>query len=128
MGGLESCPRATDVKLLLDEHLSSRRIGTPLRRRGHDVEALHEEREAWGMSDEDVLERAAASGRIVVTRNGRHFLPLARAWADQDREHAGILVLWSCPSSAYGTIVDAVQATLLARPDQDEWVNLVLAA
>ena len=80
------------------------------------------------MSDEKVLERAAASGRIVVTRNGRDFIELARAWADEGLDHAGILVVWGYRSTAFGEIVTAVERALAAHPDQDGWVNLVLAA
>lgn len=116
------------MKLLLDEQLSGRRIGSPLRRRGHDVEALHDEPAVWGLADKEVLERATAAGRIVVTCDGRHFMPLARSWADENQDHAGILVVWSYRTNAFGEIVDAVHAALLAHPDQDEWVNLVLAA
>jgi hypothetical protein len=116
------------VRLLLDEHLSARRVATPLRRRGHDVDALHEEPSAWGMTDEGVLERATEAGRIVVTRNGAHFIKLARAWADERRSHAGILVVWGHRSTAFGEIVASVQATLAAHPDHDAWIDLVLAA
>lgn len=116
------------MRLLLDEHLSGRRVAAPLRRRGHDVEALHEEDALWGMSDERVLERATATCRIVVTRNGRDFVELARAWADEGRSHAGILVVWGRRSTAFGEIVDAIAQTLKTRPDQQAWIDLVLAA
>ena len=115
------------MRLLLDEHLSARRVATPLRRRGHDVEALHEEPTAWGMTDEEVLERATEAGRIVVTRNGRHFIELARAWADEKRSHGGILVVWGHQSTAFGETVKAIHAALVAHPDHEEWVDLVLA-
>jgi predicted nuclease of predicted toxin-antitoxin system len=116
------------VRLLLDEHLSARRVGAPLRRRGHDVEALHEEPGAWGLSDEQVLERAAASGRIVVTRNGRDFIELARAWSEAGQSHAGILVVWGRSSNAPAEIVAAIHGALSVRPDQEAWVDLVLPA
>lgn len=116
------------MRLLLDEHLSARRIATPLRRRGHDVEALHEEPRAWGMADDEVLERATEAGRIVVTRNGRDFIELARAWADERRSHAGILVVWGHRGTAFDAIVESIHGCLATHPDQDSWVNLVLAA
>lgn len=116
------------MRLLLDEHLSGRRIGTPLRRRGHDVEALDELPALWGMGDEEVLERGTASGRIVVTCNGRHFVPLARRWADEKRDHAGILIVWSYPSNSFGEIVKEVRSTLLDYAEHDRWVNLVVSA
>lgn len=115
------------MRLLLDEHLSGPRIARPLRRRGHDVQALHEEPAAWGMSDEEVLERAISDRRIVVTRDGRDFIVLARAWADEGRPHAGILVVWGFRSTAFGEIVTAVDEALGLHPDQDTWANLVLS-
>jgi hypothetical protein len=128
VGRLERHTRYPDVRLLLDEHLSARRVATPLRRRGHDVEALHEEPAAWGTSDEKVLERAAASGRIVVTRNGRDFIELARTWAGDGVSHTGILIVWGYRSTAFGEVVDAVERALAAHPDPDAWVDLVVAA
>lgn len=92
------------------------------------MEALHEEPAAWGRSDEDVLERAATDHRIVVTRNGRDFIALARAWAEEERTHAGILVLWGLRSAAFGEIAEAIANALEAHPDQDTWTNLVLPA
>lgn len=116
------------MRLLLDEHLSARRIATPLRRRGHNAEALHEEPRARGMPDEEVLERATEASRIVVTRNARDFIELARAWADERRSHAGILVVWGHPSTAFDAIVESIHHCLATHPEQDSWVNLVLAA
>lgn len=116
------------MKLLLDEHLSGRRIATPLRRRGHDVVALHQEAALWGATDERVLERATAEGRIVVTRNGRDFVELARAWADEGRSHAGIIVVRGHRGTAFGEIATAVARALDRHPAQESWVNLVLAA
>lgn len=128
MGRLEPRALPITVRLLLDEHLSGRRIGAPLRRRGHDVVALHEEPAAWGLTDEDVLERATAARRIVVTRNGRDFVALARAWAAEQRSHAGILVLSSFHSTAFGETVEAVHDALASHPLQQQWIDLVLAA
>lgn len=92
------------------------------------MDALHEEPSAWGVTDEEVLERATEAGRIVVTRNGRDFIELARAWADENRPHAGILVVWGAQGTAFAEMVDSIHRCLVAHPDQESWVNLVLAA
>lgn len=63
-----------------------------------------------------------------MTLDGRHFVALARAWADERRDHAGILVAWSYRGNAFGEIVEAVHAALEAHPGHAEWLNLVLAA
>jgi hypothetical protein len=44
------------VRLLLDAHISGRRIATALRKRGRDVRAADEERDLDGMTDEALLE------------------------------------------------------------------------
>ena len=114
------------MRLLLDEHLSARRIGTPLRR-SHDVLALQDDAALWGLSDEEVLELATADSRIVVTCNGVDFMAIARAWAEEGRPHAGVLILWGWRTDAFGGIVDAVEHTLGLHSNQDAWANLVLA-
>lgn len=127
MGRLERGQAAHgQVRLLLDEHLSGPRIGTPLRRR-HDVIAIGDEPTRWGLPDEDVLELATAEGRIVVTCDGIDFVALARAWAEERHSHAGIIVLWGWRTDAFGAIVAAVEEILEAHPEQDAWVDLVLA-
>jgi len=74
-----------------------------------------------------MLERAMSAGRIVVTRDGRDVIVLARAWADEGRAHAGILVVWGFRSTAFGEIVTAVDEALGLHPDQAAWANLVLS-
>ena len=115
------------MRLLLDEHLSAQRIGTPLRRRRHDVLALQDDPALWGLSDEEVLELARSESRIVVTCNGVDFMAIARAWADEGRPHAGILVLWGQRTNAFGAIIAAVEDALRLHPDHDTWANLVLS-
>jgi len=115
------------VRLLLDAHLSHRRVAGPLRERGHDVVALQEEPDLMTAPDELVLRIAGDERRILVTCNARHFHPLARDWADIGRTHAGILLLWSLRTHQHEAIVDAVEAVLRERPAQDAWNDLALA-
>jgi nucleoside-diphosphate-sugar epimerase len=44
------------LRLLLDAHVSGRRIGAALRERGHEVLAVDEERDLDGCADEDLME------------------------------------------------------------------------
>ncbi len=115
------------MRLLLDEHLSAQRIGTPLRRRRHDVLALQDDSALWGLSDEEVLELARSESRIVVTCNGVDLMAIARAWADEGRAHAGIVVFWGQRTDAFGAIIASVEDALRLHPDQDTWANLVLS-
>jgi predicted nuclease of predicted toxin-antitoxin system len=61
------------VRLLLDANLSPRTIGEPLGTAGHDVRALAAHPELEELADPDVLDLAAAEGRILITRNSRDF-------------------------------------------------------
>jgi hypothetical protein len=115
------------MRLLLDAHLSHRRIAAPLRRSGHDVRSLQQEATLDGLGDEDVLALAATEGRIVVTRNSRDFSPLTRSWAEAGRDHAGCILLWSFEHGEYASIVRAVERLLAERPRRKDWQNLVVA-
>jgi predicted nuclease of predicted toxin-antitoxin system len=55
------------LRLLLDAHVSGRRIGVALRARGHDVLAVNEERGLDGRPDEELMELASVQRRILVT-------------------------------------------------------------
>ena len=115
------------MRLLLDADLSRRRIAVPLEERGHDVVALQADPSRRSLPDELVLEWAATETRILVTRNARHFQPLARLWAEEARAHAGLILIWGLQSNAFGDIVAGVEEVLLKFPDADGWRNLVLS-
>jgi uncharacterized protein DUF5615 len=57
------------VRILLDAHISGRTVGKVLAGAGHDVRALDSEAELEGLSDPEVLQLAAAEGRLLVTAN-----------------------------------------------------------
>lgn len=115
------------MRILLDEQLSPRYVGEPLAARGHDVVCIAGNPPHEGASDEAVLALAAESGRILVTRNARHFVPLAREWAERGRPHAGLLLVWSRETDEFGALVDEVTAVLASVDDQDGWTNLTLS-
>ena len=115
------------MRLLLDEHLSWRRVAPPLRDEGHDVLAVQEETSLSMLSDADLLQVATAQERILVTCNGKHFEPLSRDWADLGRDHAGIVLVWTLRTHEHESIVLSIAELLAGRPDATEWRNLVLA-
>lgn len=115
------------MRLLLDANLSPRRIGGPLRDAGHDVLALAEDATYEGLADPLVLELAAAEERVLITRNSRDFAPLARGWAEAQRTHAGMILIWTLDHSEFGGILDGVQRLLEQRPQPAQWRDLVLA-
>ncbi|HEX2304609.1 MAG TPA: DUF5615 family PIN-like protein [Gaiella sp.] len=112
------------MRILLDEQLSPRRVGDRLAELGHDVLCVADDAALRGATDENVLLFAAADGRVLVTRNARDFAPLARAWADTGRPHAGHLFVWSRETDEFGSLVDEISEALAAVGDQDVWVDL----
>ena len=114
------------MRLLLDAHLSSRRIGEPLRERGHDVRAIAAEAELEGLVDEAVLELATADGRILVTRNSRDFVPICRRWAESQREHAGVMLIWSFRHGQFDEITDGMERLLGPITTEESWRGLVV--
>ncbi|MGO9973216.1 MAG: DUF5615 family PIN-like protein [Solirubrobacteraceae bacterium] len=114
------------MRLLLDANLSPRRIGGPLRAVGHDVLALAEDAAFEGLDDPVVLELASEQQRVLVTRNSRDFAPLARAWAEAQRAHAGMILIWTFDHGQFGEIVAGVER-LLGQWTQEQWRNLVVA-
>ena len=115
------------MRLLLDANLSSKRIGDSLRERGHDVRALAAEPDLEGLDDEPVLELATTDERILITRNSRDFAPITRRWAEAEREHAGVILIWSLTHRQFNEIINGVQQWLEQHPDADHWRGLVVS-
>jgi len=115
------------VRLLLDANLSPRGIASRLRAAGHDVLALAEDPALQGLDDPAVLQLAASQNRILITRNSRDFAPLAREWAEAQRPHAGIILIWTLDHSQFGLIVEGIGRYLQQWPQQKDWRNLVVA-
>lgn len=113
------------MRILLDAHISGRTVGKALVESGYDVRALDSEIEFEGLSDPEVLELAAAEGRVLVTANIRDFEPLLREWADESQPHTGvILVPSSVRNEAFGVLISGVKK-MIADTTQEEWVNRV---
>ena len=113
------------MRILLDAHISGRTVGKALGESGHDVRALDSEPELEGLSDSEVLELAAAEGRVLVTANIRDFEPILREWAGEDRPHAGmILVPSSVRNEAFGILISGIEE-ILGDARQEDWVDRV---
>jgi predicted nuclease of predicted toxin-antitoxin system len=115
------------MRLLLDAHLSARRIGEPLSERGHDVRAVAAEAELDGLADEAVLRLAADDRRILVTRNSRDFAPICRRWAESQRLHSGVILIWSLRHNQFAEIVDGVERRLEQIESEEAWHGLVVS-
>lgn len=68
-------PRNRRYKLLLDEMLP-RRSKYPLLNCFHNVRHIVHDHKLAGSSDEEVLKLAAKEGRILITKNIKHFRPI----------------------------------------------------
>lgn len=78
------------MKLALDHHYSPQ-IAIGLRDRGYDVVAAVEK--GWeSQEDELLLELCEAESRALVTNNVGDFIVIARQWAAQGRQHAGLIL------------------------------------
>ena len=115
------------MKLLLDVH-HSRVAAEHLRADGHDVVAASDDPVLAALPDDELLRRAARSGRAVVTENARDFDRIVRAWAVAGEHHAG--VVFTSPrryhrgSSSYPENLVSALAALLAGPPtaEGDWV------
>ncbi|TMM16724.1 MAG: hypothetical protein E6F96_10065 [Actinobacteria bacterium] len=115
------------MRLLLDANLSPRGVAVKLRASGHDVLALAEAPALEGLSDPQVLELATAEERVLVTRNSRDFAPLAREWAEAQRPHAGLILIWTLDHSRFAEIVVGIERYLERWPSQKQWRGLTVA-
>lgn len=97
-----------------------------LREGGHDVRAADEERELDGLEDEQLLELAAADGRLVITFDVKDFTVIARRWAEAGRAHAGLGIVVGIDHGEFGAILDALSRELDARPAESDWSDLTL--
>jgi predicted nuclease of predicted toxin-antitoxin system len=109
------------LQLLLDAHVSGRRIAAPLREAGHDVRAVDEERGLDGWGDEELLALATAEGRVMVTFDVKDFPDIARRWAESGRAHAGLAIVVGIDHSEFGTILRALTSLFEQRSEPGRW-------
>lgn len=112
------------MRLFLDAHVSGKKIGVALRKKGHDVRGA-DDPALEGLDDPDLLALATEEQRIVVTSNVKDFWPLAQQWANENRSHAGLIFLSkSMRHEHFGRIIRGVE-TLLEGSTQEEWTDAV---
>lgn len=109
------------MRVLLDAHVSGRRIGAALREREHDVLAVDEQRDLDGAPDEELLELASAQRRILVTFDVADFPRICREWLETGRSHHGCAVVVGIRHGEFGAIVRALEGTFEQRPNPLEW-------
>jgi Domain of unknown function (DUF5615) len=114
--------------VLLDVH-HSRLAAARLRQVGHDVVAAADIAELATIGDEELLRRATAEGRALVSENVKNFARVVRTWVASGEHRAG--VIFASPrrfhrgGSAYPeNLVVGLSAVLDSPPeDQEDWVH-----
>jgi hypothetical protein len=108
--------------LLLDEMFSAT-IADQLRAKGHDAVAVVADPSLVSLPDEQILARATAVGRALVTASIKDFMPLDAQYRAAGHMHAG-LVLVSTKTFAqdrtYTTAITSALIALLDKPGQLE--------
>jgi hypothetical protein len=113
------------LRLFLDLHVSGPALGRPLRADGHDVVVGADDPLCQGMPDSDLLRKAATANRLMVTFD-TGYARLARAWADEGTDHAGVILIVGMRQNEYGAVLRSLRSTLGARPEQQQWRNLLI--
>jgi hypothetical protein len=117
------------IKLLLDEHISPR-VAQGLRTKNPKL-VVHGMGE-WdggvmlGQEDEVILRKAAVGGFTLVTFDLKTILPLIRKWAEEERPHAGVILIDE-RTIFQGDIGELIRSltSFVARHGRDEWRDRV---
>jgi hypothetical protein len=103
------------MKYYLDADLSPT-IAEILRKDGFDAVSSHEENTA-SLSDEEHLNRAAESGRCLVSRNRDDFKNLTVRFFHELRPHMGVLIVpFSYPPDRFSWIAGSLAAYARLHP------------
>jgi hypothetical protein len=106
--------------LLLDEMFADT-IAQQLRAKGHDALAVVADPSLISLPDDQILARAAATGRALVTANIKDFMPLDAQYRAAEQTHAGLILVAAKTfpqNRSYTSAVTSALAALLDRPRQ----------
>ncbi|HEY8684415.1 MAG TPA: DUF5615 family PIN-like protein [Chloroflexota bacterium] len=113
------------MRVLLDVHVSGRKVARRLRELGHDVLAVDEDRDLDGVDDEELLKLAEQEHRILVTFDVKDFSRITRDWAARQVSHGGCAVLVGIDHREFELIVRRLEAAFALRPEPDDWSDLL---
>ena len=122
-------PKATQVKLLLDGHIT-KAAAPALQRRCPAVEVVHIADWQGGMfrtaEDADILNACYKENRIFVTYDQRTIPGLLRRWAAEERPHAGVIFgdQDSVPANDAGAVAAALWR-LIEELSETDLTNVV---
>jgi hypothetical protein len=108
--------------LLLDEMLSDT-IAQQLRAKGHDGQAVVADPSLASLPDDQILSRAAATGRALVTANIKDFMPLDARYRAAGQAHAGLILVSAKTFPQNRSYISAVTSALAALLDERERIE-----
>jgi hypothetical protein len=108
--------------LLLDEMLADT-IAQQLRAKGHDVQAVVADPSLASLPDDQILSRAAAAGRALVTANIKDFMPLDARCRAAGQAHAGLILISAKTFPQNRSYTSAVTSALAALLDKHEQIG-----
>ena len=117
------------LKLLLDEQISPD-VAEGLRRRSKNITvcslAEWERGRFLGEADDELLKAAAQRGFSLVTYDRRTIPPLLKLWAEEGRDHAGVIFVGekTIPSANFGTLIRALEQ-LHRETGKWDWTNRI---
>ena len=103
--------------LLLDEMFSGA-IAEQLRAKGHDVLAVVANPALVALPDEQILARAASTGRALVTANIKDFVPQDGRYRAASQAHAGLILVSAKTFPQDRSYTAAITSALSALLDQ----------
>ena len=105
---------------LLDEMFSDT-IAQQVRAKGHDVQAVVADPSLTSLPDDQILSRAAAAGRALVTANIKDFMPLDSRYRAAGQAHPGLILVSAKTfpqDRSFTTAITAALEALLSGTDK----------
>jgi hypothetical protein len=93
-------------------------IAEELRAKGHDALAVVTDPALISLPDDQILARAAATGRALVTANIKDFMPLDAQYRAAGQTHAGLILVSTKTFAQNHTFTTAITSALAALLDQ----------
>jgi hypothetical protein len=93
-------------------------IAQQLRTKGHDVLAVVADPSLISLPDDQILSRAAATGRALVTANIKDFIPLDAQYRAAGQAHAGLILVSAKTFPQNRSYTSAVTSALAALLDE----------
>ena len=91
------------------------------------MRALDQELVLEGLGDDQVLALAAEEQRILVTNDIGDFPRMLRQWAEAQRSHAGVILVYGVDHREFDVVIRGIQRWVKLYPDSASWVDLTLA-